>query len=31
MKNNVGKFDLDVPSDRNSSFEPEIVKNIRLE
>ena len=30
MKSSVGTFDLDVPRDRNSSFEPEIVKNIRL-
>jgi putative transposase len=30
MKSSVGTFDLDVPHDRNSSFEPEIVKNIRL-
>ena len=26
MKSSVGTFDLDVPRDRNSSFEPEIVK-----
>ncbi|WP_415396238.1 IS256 family transposase [Sulfurimonas sp. CS5] len=26
MKSSVGAFDLDVPRDRNSSFEPEIVK-----
>jgi len=28
MKSSVGTFDLDVPRDRNSSFEPEIVKNV---
>jgi len=26
MKSSVGTFDLDVPRDRNSSFEPEIIK-----
>ena len=26
MKSGVGEFDLEVPRDRNSSFEPEIVK-----
>jgi len=26
MKSNHGKFELDVPRDRNGSFEPQIVK-----
>nr|WP_243122326.1 transposase [Clostridium septicum] len=26
MKSNLGYFDLDVPRDREGSFEPEIVK-----
>jgi len=26
MKSNHGKFELDVPRDRNGNFEPQIVK-----
>ena len=29
VRSNYGEFEIDVPQDRNSSFEPQIVKNVK--